>query len=395
MSNSNRHVPVIMYHSIREVRNPRWVYSHLTMKLSFFIQQLEYYKRANYYIATLDEVLAFKRGELCLPEKTISLTFDDGYLDNWVYAFPLLMRYGFRATIFVSPEFIQQEQNVRPSLEDVWAGRYRLSELIADGFMTWKELEHLQASGLVDIQSHSMTHTYYPISDEIVDFHHPGDEYIWLQWNTRPNQKPFYMGEGYIDPVPLGTPVYKSDTAIVAKRVYVDEKISQYLAEYVGFQGGGDFFNRSNWKDELFRISANYKLEHPTVYQCETEAEYANRLTYELQESRQTIERQLGKSVTILCWPNGGWNERTHNLALKLGYEATTAKGSPNIYKSPDPSRILRTGLHQVGESRIISRIFNYYALNAHSNVWPYAQIRRSMASLGATPILKKIFYRV
>ena len=34
------------------------------------------------------------------------LTLDDGYLDNWVFVLPLLRRYGMRATVFVSSEFI-------------------------------------------------------------------------------------------------------------------------------------------------------------------------------------------------------------------------------------------------------------------------------------------------
>jgi len=384
-------VPVIMYHSIRERRNLRWVYSHLTLELSFFIQQLEYFKRSKYYIASLDEVLAFKRGEIHLPEKTISITFDDGYLDNWVYAFPLLKKYGFRATIFVSPEFIQLEQAVRPTLEDVWAGKCRQDDLVDDGFLSWEELRRLQASGLIDIQSHSMTHTFYPVSDEIVDFHHPGDAYIWLQWNARPTQKSSYMSDEYIDPVPVGTPVYKSEQAIIARRVQENGQLSKYLAKYVERKGENTFFGHSNWRTELFRVAAEYKREHSVAYECETESEYYVRLIYELQESRRIIENQLDKSVTILCWPNGGWNDFTHQLALDAGYEATTAKGGQNVFNSSDPTRIMRTGLPQISNSKTVNYLFISYILNTRRNIWPYSYVREKMVRLGITKALNSL----
>ena len=49
----------------------------------------------------------------------------------------------------------------------------------------------MEEEGLVDIQSHSMTHTWYPKSDKIIDFRHPNDPYFWMTWNDNIDEKPY------------------------------------------------------------------------------------------------------------------------------------------------------------------------------------------------------------
>jgi hypothetical protein len=252
----------------------------------------------------------------------------------------------------------------------------------------------MQASGIFDIQSHTMTHTFYPVSDEIIDFHHPGDPYIWLLWNANPAAKPFYMTIGEEIATPLGTPIYRHDKAVVGRCVREDGTLAAFLVGYVTGHGRAAFFHRSDWREVLLQVAAQYKLSHAVAYERETESDYYRRLLYELEESKRIIENQLDKQVRILCWPNGGWTDVTHDLAIQAGYEATTVKGSPNVFNSPDPTRILRMGLHQVGKSALVSRLFVTYALNAHRGVWPYAPLRQTLARVGATPVLKNMLYR-
>jgi hypothetical protein len=311
-------VPVIMYHSVRPRRDSRWVYSHLTLELPYFIQQLEYFKKSKYYVASLMEVLAFKRGEILLPKKTICLTFDDGYLDNWVYAFPLLKKYRFRATIFICPEFIQLSKEVRPTLDDVWSGKLRQEDLYEGGFLSWDELISMQMSNLIDIQSHSMTHTYYPVSKKIVDFHHPGDDYIWLEWNANPTHKSFYMSNKVNDQTPLGTPIYQSEQAIIAKRVQENGQLSKHIVNFVESHGSDTFFRQPNWRDILFLLTDEYKRKNSITYVRETELEYLGRLSYELKDSRKILEKHLNKQISILCWQMVVGMMRLINMLSKL-----------------------------------------------------------------------------
>ena len=80
------------------------------------------------------------------------LTFDDGYLDNWVFVWPLLRKYGMRATVFVTADFIEPDGPPRPTLEDVWGGKIRMEELQAAGFLRPSELRIMSESGVIDVQ---------------------------------------------------------------------------------------------------------------------------------------------------------------------------------------------------------------------------------------------------
>ncbi|NOV02918.1 polysaccharide deacetylase family protein [Paenibacillus sp. LMG 31457] len=72
------------------------------------------------------------------PEKPVLLTFDDGYLDNYEEAMPILAKYGFPATLFVSPGMTEQ-----------------------DGYLNWEQIKKMQAGGW-DIQPHGMSHPHLP-----------------------------------------------------------------------------------------------------------------------------------------------------------------------------------------------------------------------------------------
>src|SRR5690554_3420629 len=109
----------------------------------------------------------YKITRIRLNNKQIVLTFDDGYLDNWVYAYPLLKKYKLKATIFVNPEFVDTSEKVRPTIEDVWKGKKEGGALVSLGFLNWEEIKTLDGSGVMEIQSHSMSHDFYFYSDQI------------------------------------------------------------------------------------------------------------------------------------------------------------------------------------------------------------------------------------
>lgn len=112
-------VPILMYHHIEvppagsgELRRS------LSVTPSDFEQQLLFLEKEGYHAISLrDLALHLTRGTP-LPERPVILTFDDGYRDNYTYAFPLLRRFGFTATFFLvtapidaaNPDFVSWEQ---------------------------------------------------------------------------------------------------------------------------------------------------------------------------------------------------------------------------------------------------------------------------------------------
>ena len=105
-------------------------------------------------------------GQLSPVQNPLIITFDDGYLDNWLLVFPLLKKYKFKSTIFISPEFVDQKHGIR-------------SINYNPGFLSWDEMMLMEASGLIDIQSHTMTHTKYFVSEKIKAFHNSKADYLY------------------------------------------------------------------------------------------------------------------------------------------------------------------------------------------------------------------------
>ena len=144
--------PVIYYHSVAPVLFDNWIQKFLTLPLQTFEDQLDYLQSNDFRAIFFDEWLAFRNGGQTVSGKEICIAFDDGLLDNWVYADPGAKKYGMRFTLFVSPECVDPRPIVRPTLEDVWSGRRRKNELDGLGYLSWPEIKLMQESGVVDIQ---------------------------------------------------------------------------------------------------------------------------------------------------------------------------------------------------------------------------------------------------
>ncbi|MPN40040.1 hypothetical protein SDC9_187575 [bioreactor metagenome] len=111
-------VPCLMYHSVGIV-NPKWHWNYLTCPYQVFENQLSILKKLSYRTVSLTELYNYMMHGKKLPKKSIVITFDDGYLDNWVFAYPLLKKYEFCATVFVNPDFVEKRNIVRKRLDQV------------------------------------------------------------------------------------------------------------------------------------------------------------------------------------------------------------------------------------------------------------------------------------
>jgi len=258
-----------------------------------------------------------------LPKNPVALTFDDGYVDNWVFAYPLLKKYGFKATIFVSPEFVDPRNVIRKNLENVHNSELEVKDLETVGYLSWREMKVMEEEeDIVDIQSHTMSHTWYPSNNIIIDFRYPRDSYIWMTWNDNPEKKPYLqMDDEKL--VNWGEPVYQHHKAIERARFFPDEKLKTYLMDYVE-EKGVDFFRLKNWREKLSRVAEKYQREHRLDERFETEEEYEKRIYYELQKSKEIIEDKQSKEVKFLSWPGGAVTDRALKMASEVGYILST-----------------------------------------------------------------------
>ena len=104
-------IPIIGYHHIVPDADKKaffptnmWVIS-----LSEFEQQIKLLKEEGYHSVTLDEVYAWKQGKRNLDEKSIAITFDDGFYSTTKFAQPILKKYGFTGSVFVIASAIDEQ----------------------------------------------------------------------------------------------------------------------------------------------------------------------------------------------------------------------------------------------------------------------------------------------
>lgn len=127
-------VPVLMYHNIDE----HYKESKLSVSLQSFERQMRFLRERRYNIVSLGKLVDLLSSKRPIPYKTIAVTFDDGYNNNYTAAFPVLKKYDIPACIFVVADKI---------------GRV--------GYLNWRDLEEMSRDN-IDIGSHTLSGGYLP-----------------------------------------------------------------------------------------------------------------------------------------------------------------------------------------------------------------------------------------
>ena len=130
-------VPVLMYHHLAERPNESTIVTPET-----FEHQLQVISDAGYHTVTVQDLIRYVYSGEELPENPVCITFDDGYLSNYEIAYPLLKKYGMKATIFVIGS-------------SVGCSEYKESGRKIKPHFSWAQAAEMMDSGLIDIQSHT------------------------------------------------------------------------------------------------------------------------------------------------------------------------------------------------------------------------------------------------
>ena len=122
-------VPILCYHRLGTTGGK------MTVSPANFAAQMEWLVRNDYRVLRLAQLTGFLEGKEPLPPRSVVVTFDDGYESVYRHAFPVLRKLGLPATLFVYTDFVG-----------------------AGDAVSWSQLAEMQASGLMDVQSHSKSH---------------------------------------------------------------------------------------------------------------------------------------------------------------------------------------------------------------------------------------------
>ena len=134
-SESGTKVLVLNYHKIDHT------FISLSVRPEDFDNQMKYLHDNGYHTINPDELYDALAGNGQLPENPVLITFDDGYEDNYTNAYPILKKYGFKATIFVVTGFLDRHKK---------------------GYLSWDQAREMNKNG-INIESHTVNHK--PMTD--------------------------------------------------------------------------------------------------------------------------------------------------------------------------------------------------------------------------------------
>lgn len=147
-------IPVVMYHHVSPVGK------ELNVTPEILEDHLKVLRQKGWKTLRGDEFLYFLQSKE-IPRKCVLLTFDDGFVDNYLFAYPLLNKYKMKAMLFAATAFIEdidikRDYFIPLTHKESW--RLALTERRSEVMCTWNELKEMEVSELFDIQSHGHSH---------------------------------------------------------------------------------------------------------------------------------------------------------------------------------------------------------------------------------------------
>lgn len=139
-------IPILMYHAFSDEPEGN---SRFIICRKKFDRQMKWLRDHKYNVITVSEYMDLRNCGKAPEKRTIVLTIDDGYRDTLKIAAPILKKYGFRATIFVTTGYIGKQ--------NTWDHEGKLANRC---LLSWDEVRHLSELGM-EIGSHSVSHPFF------------------------------------------------------------------------------------------------------------------------------------------------------------------------------------------------------------------------------------------
>ena len=277
-------VGILLYHRVCPSNDSR---SLRPLSPRSFERQMEYFHR-NYEILPLDRLVQYIQQGRPFPEKAVTITFDDGYKDNYLYAYPILVKHGIPATIFLT------------------TGHIGSSKLF-----WFKEVKYV-------VQSTPLNHLElgelgsYPLGTE-------GDRFrTGLIITRRLRNLPEERKRGLIEKL------------INTCQVDIPDNLGEELL--------------LSW-DEVREMSDDgisfgaHTVNHPVLTNLPLE-----QARWEIVQSKKDIEEKLGKEVTAFAYPFGPFNAEIAGLVKESGYTSAVTTESGLVNPKTNPYELPRIG---------------------------------------------------
>lgn len=132
----NAIVPIVLYHSVM-VNGDRY-----SVTPAEFENDLKYFIKSGYTSVTMSDLIEFVYNDVSLPQKPIVISMDDGFYNNYKYAYPLLKKYNTKAVLSIVGKYSDNFTRIK-------------SENLSYSHVTWDQVREMSESGLIEIQNHT------------------------------------------------------------------------------------------------------------------------------------------------------------------------------------------------------------------------------------------------
>lgn len=320
MSKNAKSLPVLMHHYISR-------HVGLSMSPELFEENCRFMAENGWRGVGLDEAEGFLLGREPLPEKSFLITFDDGYLDNYIYAWPILRKYGHKGVIFAVGEPVsragEEAAAPRPTLDDVWAGKIAPDELPdvhspitrdalgyplrRDKFFSWSEARLMEQSGVMAVAGHSLTHQGIFTGPEYEGFNKPGPRVVALP--PQPESELFWGCPNFKTGAFLGCRAFIPNPELLAA---IKKLTPQDAAE------ADAFFAKP---ESSARLEALMQSFAGKLGRYESDGEEWERLGGAMRANQALLQKELGHEVKSFCWPWGAKSEAALQTAQEAGFK--------------------------------------------------------------------------
>lgn len=134
-SEKNDGFRALMYHSVTN-GFLKEDYYQVTVPKEIFAEQMSFLYENSYHVLSCEEIVNILGEGKRIPERAVCITFDDGLKNILTNALPILEKYHFKATSFLTVDFVTRNQN----------------------FLSWDDIKSLFKSGIFSFGSHSFSH---------------------------------------------------------------------------------------------------------------------------------------------------------------------------------------------------------------------------------------------
>jgi peptidoglycan/xylan/chitin deacetylase (PgdA/CDA1 family) len=298
---------ILMYHRVLDHADEEEEYSQpgLIVSRQVFDKQISFLAK-DYNLLSLENLMELLQNNKPIPKRAVVITFDDGWRDNYLYAYPILKKHKVPATIFLATDFIG-------AAKIFWF--LQLELLLAEGNLYPEKLAHILEK-VKEENKASLSAQDLSLLD--------------------------------IDSI-KGDP-----DKFIERMKQLDFEIIQKIIDGMIAEGGlsSEKWRKKRWVlnwDEVIDMNRN-NIDfgsHGCSHQILTSLSL-DEVERELVQSRKVIEERIGKKICLFSYPNGDYNSKIKKLVQKSGYNcAVTTRRYEKLSDQLDLFALKRINVHE------------------------------------------------